>query len=143
MTDRQLHTLIAAYHDGELSPDDRRRVERLLRHDTAAAAELAELQHLRSLLRSGGAPEIPGDLLAHLHDRVDEMSAAPIVRITAWLTAAAAAVLLACSTLLVVDRTEAAPAAVDPDLEWAMQSGTPAEGSPESRITQWIVSTLE
>jgi len=87
---------LAAYHDGEMSPEERRRLEVHLRECSACAGELQRLRALSRILTSAPRPTIPAETLNRLHRRVDRSRDRVPVRLVETLTAAAAAVLVVC-----------------------------------------------
>lgn len=109
------------YHDGELDTGATAAVEAHLAGCPACAAELASLRALGADLRSlAAATPIPIDFGRTIHRRVERVADAGALRLAAWLTAVAAAVVFAC-----VLRLEWFPAENQPGL----QSGSPGAGS--------------
>lgn len=151
MDDQTRQLLIAAYHDGELDQARRREVEQLVQTDSQAAAELAELRELSAALRAVSRPRMDRDLLAAVHQQIDQTTGdAVIYRITRWAAAAAAAILLVCGTALMTQTAvNGAPVAMDPLAEGftllntpVNSSSDPVEPATELRLTQWIVADL-
>ncbi|HSW46656.1 MAG TPA: zf-HC2 domain-containing protein [Phycisphaerae bacterium] len=86
---------IHRYHDGELSPPERTHVETHLRQCGQCSRTLADLRRLSSLVSKAGLAEMPADAAARLHARWPQTRDRGIRRLAGWLTAAAAAVLIA------------------------------------------------
>ena len=85
-----------AYHDGEMSPEERRRFEVHLRECPACADELERLRALSRILTSASRPAVPKETLARVHRRVGRSRDRVPVRLVEALTAAAAVVLMVC-----------------------------------------------
>jgi anti-sigma factor RsiW len=64
--------LLGAYHDGELNPTDRARVEQHLAQCPTCSAELARLRQASQLLREYPFQDITPDELTQLHQAIDE-----------------------------------------------------------------------
>ncbi|MCX5662304.1 MAG: zf-HC2 domain-containing protein [Planctomycetota bacterium] len=85
------------YHDGELDAPAAAAVESHLRSCPACSAELRLLRSLGASLRTlAEATPIPIGLGRSVHRRVERFADAGTLRLAGWLTAAAAAVVLAC-----------------------------------------------
>lgn len=88
---------IHAYHDGELSPVVRMELESHLAVCTECRELLEELQDLSSLLGTAELPELPSGAMNRMRGAWWASKPAQdrgIRRLTGWLTAAAAAVLM-------------------------------------------------
>ena len=96
--------LIHAYHDGELSSERKAFVEAHLRECAACEAELKALRGMSTTLRFAAKPAMPAGMMAQLHKRVEEQATARAeagaMRLAGWLTAAAAAIAMACTVQL-------------------------------------------
>lgn len=149
MIDPKIQLLIAAYHDGELTAPQRAEVERLLARDADAAAELAQLRELSAAMATVARPHIDPALLASLHQQIDREDPV-LARLTGWLTTAAAAIFLVCSSLLLMQLSQQARAgSPDPLLEGLSLMQSPVQSAadqfgadPEVQLTQWIVADL-
>ena len=150
MHDETRQRLIAAYYDGELEQARRGEVERLLRDDPQAAADLAELRQLSATLQGLKRPHLDAAALADVHRRIDDRIADPVIaRITRWTAAAAAAILIGSSTMLMTQMANGGEVDYsDPVAEGVALLNSPAMGSrdtgpaPEVEISQWIVAGL-
>ena len=91
---------VSAYHDGELPPVRARQLEDHIRQCDACREELARLEALTEWLSMAPAPEIPAGALGRLRHTVLPGRDRAALRTARTLTAAAAAVLIACSVQL-------------------------------------------
>src|ERR1043165_8769082 len=91
---------IHAYHDGELPADQRASVQAHLRECAECRELLAQLQALSSLFVSARLDPMPNDAIDRLEAAWDAAQDRAILRISSWLTAAAAAVLVGAIVLL-------------------------------------------
>lgn len=90
--------VVGAYHDDELTPEQRQRFESHLANCPACEAELRALRQMSLRLRESIPGEMPPDVMARLHnglDRHNKRDERSLLKIAGSLTAAAAAVLLA------------------------------------------------
>ena len=137
---------IGAYYDGELPPTECRAMEEHLGRCPPCARELERLRRVSELLSTAGAPEISPDALSRLHDNARVIRQGVIARTAAWLTAAAAAILLVCS--LSLWRTQAgegiydAPAETWETVALAPESDVAASADGEMVFAQWVVEDL-
>lgn len=90
--------LMHAYHDGELSPERARAAEAHARGCAMCAGELASLKSLSTRLQALKLPAMPVELPLKVHARISEMPDRGALRLASWLTAAAAAVVIASVT---------------------------------------------
>jgi anti-sigma factor RsiW len=86
---------VHAFHDGELPIADRAAFEQHLQSCSDCAALLADLQKLTQLIAAAPLTDIPQQTLANLRQKQFVLPDAGVMRIAGWLTAAAAAVLVA------------------------------------------------
>jgi len=104
---------IGAYHDGELSPRERDELERHIARCDDCRRELRRLEALSRWLASAPRPEVPADVLDRLRRSIRPRRDRTLLRTAGALTAAAAAVLIACSAVLwqrwQADATQLAP----------------------------------
>jgi anti-sigma factor RsiW len=137
---------VHAYHDGELSPEQRVSIEAHLKTCDECAKLLADLRQLTVMLSAAPMAEIPADTLAHLREVRYINPDAAILRIAGWLTAAAAAVLLAA--LPFWPGSESIEANTTTSLIETVAVNPPAENaSDETRSeavadAQWMADTL-
>lgn len=134
---------VHAYHDGELPEPQRRAIEAHLRECRACAAELAWLERSREQLRSVDAPP-PVFFVERLQRRMSQEPMRPALRLAWSLTAAAAAILVACVVQLsVTTNTHAADA--EP-ATWEVLAIAPADvhAAPgdELQLAAWIARDL-
>lgn len=88
---------LSAYHDGELSPDARSRVEAHLALCAVCRRELQELRALSRLLSESRVPGVAAACLERLHNRAVAASDRFVVIVARGLAAAAAAILIVCA----------------------------------------------
>lgn len=86
--------MIDAYHDGELSVEQRGRFERHLAACGICEAELRSLRAISRRLAAGEVPSLSQAALDRLHEAASIGEERSVIRIAEWLTTAAAAVLL-------------------------------------------------
>jgi anti-sigma factor RsiW len=96
-------TQVHYYHDGRLTAQSRGEVEAHLRACPECAALLADLRKLSALVASAPRAQISLDALARLRAARDIVRDRGVLRIASWLTAAAAAIVLA---VLLIQPTE-------------------------------------
>ena len=136
---------LGAYHDGELPPAQAAEVEQHARQCPACAAELARIRALSAMLKSAPKPQLPPDVLARLHGRVDLMPAATISKWAEALAAIAAVVLLTCSILLATVSDGAAEATPEPwDTAFLSQTTESSESSAATleQLHQWMAQNV-
>lgn len=98
MAECEYGILVSAYFDGELDEARTREVEGHLSSCAACAAELESLRRMSNVLSGWSAPEMPGDVLARLHEAVAGEAAAAergVLRLARVLSGVAAAVMVA------------------------------------------------
>ncbi len=91
---------IGAYHDGELPGAERDELERHIRRCDDCRRELRRLEALSRWLASAPRPEVPAEVLERLRRSIRPRRDRIVLRTAGSLTAAAAAVLIACSAVL-------------------------------------------
>ncbi len=150
MTNDQRQKL-AAYHDGELSAAESQDIERWLAGDPEAASELARLRDMSAIFQSADRPELHAKDLAAFHERIDDQAEQFMaLRISRWITGAAAAVVVICGSLLMQNlsqQQQAGEVAGISDMIYYVQSQQMAadastEQPVESQLAGWIVSDL-
>jgi anti-sigma factor RsiW len=82
------------YHDGRMSPAERAAFERHLAGCPDCARLLQDLQNLSHFVVSARMPDISETTIAHYRKAWDLSRDRGVLRISSWLTAAAAALLL-------------------------------------------------
>lgn len=138
---------IHRYHDGELSAAARRGVEEHLLTCVECGDLLADLRRLSALIESAAPAEAPAAVLRRLHDMPRTVREQGVLRVAGWLTAAAAAVLIAALVKQPPASTDMATAAAGPEL-WETLAVTPTaqldeEGDAELAIVaQWMADEL-
>jgi len=94
---------VSAYHDGELVETDAERLERHLAECPSCAEELRRLRAISSLFASetaGLQQHVPEGAMEKWRTSVRPARDRSVLRISEMLSAAAAAILLVCSTIL-------------------------------------------
>jgi anti-sigma factor RsiW len=141
----QVHK-IAAYHDGELPPEERVRLEEHLGTCADCSRELEGLRGLSRLLCAARAPQMARPALERLHRRVSRAPEGVIVRMAEALAAAAATVLVACSMWMWQASSDAGGYGEPlPDWERVALGGqvdAASAADPQVRLAQWIVEDL-
>ena len=122
--------LIAAHYDGETTPEERLLVERHLATCSECARDLASMKSLSSALKPLAAPaRAPMSIAEGVIREID--ASRPARRPwKAWLTSAAAAVLLAVGTVYMLDRSQGSPS--KESLIARAESKQPAASKPAS-----------
>src|SRR3954463_15502168 len=100
------------YHDGELSVEERHAFEAHLRTCDECSALLAELRSLSRLFTAAPMTQIQPDALQRLREARYVLPDAGVLKIAGWLTAAAAAVLIAALPMLPREDRNTQPQAV-------------------------------
>lgn len=118
------------YHDGELSADEARRLADHVRGCASCREELASLRALSRLLSAAAPAEPPEALCDRLCRNVQPHRDRVILRTARALTAAAAAVLVACGAALWL-RAGDRPAPLRPPSSWESLA---AATSPAERM---------
>jgi anti-sigma factor RsiW len=118
---------ISAYHDGELPPGEAQELAEHIRQCPACRQELGRLRALSDWLSSAPAPDVSAGALRRLQRSLRPRRDRVIVRTAKALTAAAAAVLIACSVLLWQGR-DAADSSLPVVAEWEQAAVMPASG---------------
>jgi len=133
---------LGAYHDGEVTGEERAALEAHLRQCPACAAELERLRRLSGLLRTATRTEIPGPALARLHRAADDLPAADVGRIAKTCLAVAASILLVCGVWL-WQANGGEPADAIPIWETVAGGGQTSTAGTEEQLAQWIIQDLE
>jgi len=136
---------LSAYHDGELSTEDRADLEAHLARCPVCAAELERLRRLSRLVQTAGRTAMPGPVRSRLHRAVDAAPAADLRRTAKALLALAASVLVVCGVWLWQANGGAEAAEAIPVWETVAARG-PAQTGPaasEEQLAQWILRDLE
>ena len=142
--------LIHAYHDGELSPPAQVAViEAHLRDCAACAALLAELRQVSQLVAAAPLADMPPAAMKRMQQAWWAAQDRGVLRVASWLTAAAAAVILAAVMFSSPgERGETATTVNAPQfVAWMEQSSSfqqePDEPQDELLIaTQYIANDL-
>jgi hypothetical protein len=141
--------MLGRYHDDELPPDQRRRVQLHLRECPPCATELEQIQAMSQALRASGlaaAPKASQQFLARLEALADQVEDTAVLRFVTRLTAAAAAILLAATlqwsfhqmNVTPAQPNVATPIALAPDEKMVIDpdSNVPTPGNDVSSVTE-------
>jgi len=134
---------LSAYHDGEVTDEERTALETHLARCPACAAELDRLRRLSHLLSTAGRPEMPTEVRARLRRAADDLTLLNIGRLAKAVLAVAASILVICGLWLW--QSEAAEGPAEPIPLWetvAAPQQTLVAGS-DAQLAQWIVQDLE
>jgi anti-sigma factor RsiW len=125
--------LVHAYHDGELFIADRAAFEQHLQSCAECSALLADLQKLSTLIAAAPMANIPSKTLANLRQNQFVLPDAGVMRIAGWLTAAAAAVLVAALPFWPNSQIDSANAlgSASPSLIQTIAVNPPAENAAD------------
>lgn len=144
----QQDNFVHRYHDGRMSPAERGAFECHLAGCTDCATLLSDLRSLSRLLVSAPRPEISDATLAHYRKAWELSRQRDVLRISGWLTGAAAALLLASLVLWPSDRTSPSLASAPPS-SWEVNAIMPppprhATERPDELIelAQWMADDL-
>ncbi|HMS18858.1 MAG TPA: hypothetical protein PKA37_18605, partial [Planctomycetota bacterium] len=74
--DRHIQELMNDALDGHLSPEGMRRLEGMLRADSARRAEWESMKRLSQMLRAVDAPRVPEDFARRIRERIEATSPA-------------------------------------------------------------------
>jgi anti-sigma factor RsiW len=135
---------LTAYHDDELSPEERREVEAHLARCEACARELAELRALSGVLAGAKEPVVPDGMVGRVRGRLERAAQPEIVRLCRRVALAAAAVLVVCAAWLWQSGDGAAPGAAPAAWEVAavtLDEALAQEGQAGT-FAVWMVSDL-
>jgi anti-sigma factor RsiW len=133
--------LLSAYLDGEITPDERRRVVEHLARCGTCYVDLESLQAARAALRSLPILDLPVDLMPRERHRVVPLRRRPAVWVGAAAAAAAAFVALATTfapapglnvTVNDLSRPASARASIDPSFSSAKVVLPPLPTFPEA-----------
>jgi anti-sigma factor RsiW len=136
---------INAYYDGELDPATARRLEAHLAQCAECDALLTELKGLTALIGGAALPDMRPMAVGRFYDAWTEARDRGLMRITSWLTAAAAAVLIGALSLW--PAAEAKSTALRPGMWESIAIAPPAETQAESnselvQVAQWMADDL-
>ncbi len=137
---------VAAYYDGQMPPDEYRRMKRHIEECRSCSRELAELRRLHALLRSAQLPSMPKEALERLRMRCARARERSLVRTAEALAVVAAGVAVACLALFYRGPSPP-PSEIAPDeiLESVVLSAGPDAGletNGEYALARWMVADL-
>jgi anti-sigma factor RsiW len=134
------------YHDGELPAGERDALEAHLKSCGQCSGLLGELQSMSRILSAAPMAAISNDAMQRIRAARYVLPEAGVLRIAGWLTAAAAAVLLAALPIWREDYHVQAPAVANADA-LDIDAVTPPSDSDGSRndlvaLSQWMSDDL-
>lgn len=143
-------TQVHLYHDGELPAGEREALEAHLRSCDECQAVLTELRSLSRLFAAAPMTQIQPDAMQRLRETRYVLPDAGVLKIAGWLTAAAAAVLIAALPMLPREdrHTQPQPVAVASTnadvLDVAVTPPTEADNSRNDLVAlaQWMSDDL-
>lgn len=135
---------IHAYHDGELDAARVRALEAHLSDCDSCADLLAELQGLTAMLSAAPVGLMPDRAISRFHGAWHVARDRGVLRITGWLTAAAAALLVGA---LLTNKPQPTATPVRSGIWEAMAVMPPAETQSETnadlvQVAQWMADDL-
>lgn len=142
---------LSAYHDGELSDEQRRRVEQHLESACPACqAELQQWQRFSQMLASAPAVRLPAEAREALYRLAPAAREIGVIRLAEWATALAASVLIAVSGWLVLGHKTTAAQPVAEAQPWVKIALNPpksldtvADAGTDTQLPDWVLSNLE
>src|SRR5688572_5353642 len=138
---------VHAYHDDELSPAQRLAVESHLIECDACAALLNDLRQVSRRVAAAPLPDVSAIPFNRYYDVWDQHRDRSVLRISSWLTAAAAAVLVASLVLFPaahtpVETATAARGSWEPVALMAPVLETPDQDDQLVEVAQWMANDL-
>ena len=138
--------LVHAYHDGELPDDQRAAMEEHLRVCEQCRELLAQLRGLTALFTSAQLPSLPVGAVDRIEHAYEVSQDRAILRISSWMTAAAAAVLVGAIVFVPKEMRANEPERPDPVLQ-ELAVMTPVEHRDSARaesvaVAQFFVDEL-
>jgi hypothetical protein len=139
---------LSAYHDGELTEEQRRQLEQHLGSACPACqSELRQWRRLTSILNSATFSQLSQGAREKLIALAPMVREAGVIRLAEWVTALAASVLIAASTWMLVNRQHVQPAseplAVAPlVLDTSRFADLSSDSQAEPQFDDWVVTNL-
>ncbi|MFO8013911.1 MAG: zf-HC2 domain-containing protein [Phycisphaerae bacterium] len=133
---------LSAYHDGELTGEERAAMEAHLRRCPQCAAALERLGRLSRLIQTAGRTEMPAPARARLGAAVEALPASDVGRLAKAGLAVAASVLMVCGVWL-WQANGGDPADAIPVWETVAGGTQPTAAGTEEQLAQWIIRDLE
>jgi anti-sigma factor RsiW len=139
---------IHAYHDGEVSPEDARAWAAHLSECGECTALLSELRGLTAMIGRAAMPEMRPMAVGRYYAAWTQARDRALLRITSWLTAAAAAVLIGALSLWPHAQGDGRKTTAHRPAMWeAVAVAPPAETQAESnselvQVAQWMADDL-
>lgn len=135
------------YHDGELPAEQRDALEAHLRSCDDCQALLSELRSMSRLFAAAPMAKIQPDALQRLREARYILPDTGVLKIAGWLTAAAAAVLIAALPMLHQDDRNTQTANVSSNADVLDVAVTPPTDTENSRndlvaLAQWMSDDL-
>ena len=94
MADCDMNSMLSAYYDGELSPQERQRMQMHLHYCSDCAAELDKMRVLSAAISAMAIPEPPIDFVSKLQAQGQKLEQTVLLRFTRRMAAVAAALLM-------------------------------------------------
>ena len=139
---------ISAYHDGELPPVQRQEVEGHLQQCAACADELRQLRRISEFLAATPVPHLDPNQKNELYALAPATREFAYMRIAEWVSAVAAAVLLAASSWMIYRNVQpSAPPVANGEsasIEYAFnpQDATAPDAQSASSFGVFVVNDL-
>jgi anti-sigma factor RsiW len=137
---------VQAYYDGRLTAQGRGEVEDHLRSCDECAKLLADLRGLSRLIAAAPRAQLSDEAMLRLRHSLKAATDRGVLRISGWLTGAAAVILVGALFTNPARRTEATPVASAS--AWQMQAITPpveladSSGGTDVVPAQWMTDEL-
>jgi anti-sigma factor RsiW len=142
MCDLEANGRVSAYHDGEMTPDERRAFEEHLARCAECGRALEELRRLSGVLAAFQTPPLTPDAMTRLRRTATAATERTVVRLAERLMAAAAAVLIVSMGWALAGPGRTPRITATAAWEWAAVSPGMATTSEPQQIAQWIVNDL-
>jgi len=135
---------LSAYHDGELPPEERRRLEAHLTRCEACARELRSLRRLSQALAEAPIPELSPEALERLGAVAEAVRERVVLKLTTRLAAVAASVLVACAVWLSAggDVQRITYTRLEPWERAAVTLSDQPSTTEVQQVAQWVVDDL-
>lgn len=137
---------VHAHHDAELTVEDRLAVEEHLRQCAECRQLLADLRRISRLIDEAPLSDVPAITLQRLYQALPVRANRAVLRLASWMTAAAAAVLVAGLVQGPVGST--GPTGVGPAAPWEAAAVLPPAEDPAEpgaelvQVARWMATGL-
>ena len=142
----ELKQKLSAYHDGELTETEARKLEQALRDDPQIADGLKQLRALSHLLETAKMPSLSDQGRQRLYAQAELLPQRELTRTVGFLATAAAVVLLVCSLTLWTGERSVKPgngsSFVLEGAMWLLSEEGEEEAGEQGQLAKWIINDL-